>query len=414
MLYKSVSEYVKNGWEQAKTTLHTPDFSLPYPFVPPCIRGEFRVLYYWDTYFTNVGLLADGKTQLAIDNVNALLYALQKFGCVPNCVKEHGADYASQPPLLGLMIKDIARKAGDGDFENGLKIWLKKAVDGLEKEYDFWMRERITELGLNQYRGNTDDEAFLASYYDYIHTRLPSLPKDLSNAEKAAKAKHFLAEGESGEDFTPRYQNHNALDYVQIDLNAHLYGVEGFLSEYFADKNEVKSAFYAAQKQKRLTLLKRYCYDEKSGVFFDYNFVKKQRNSVVCAACFTPWFYGFGEGEKGLKFVYETLKNKSGVYACQDVGDPSYQWGFPNVWAPHQYFAHEALRRYGLRSEAESLANGYMRLLAENFEKTGCLWERYHEDGVAPSLEYETQEMLGWTAGVYQYFYKLYKEKKYV
>ncbi|MBQ7879544.1 MAG: hypothetical protein IJ317_02730, partial [Clostridia bacterium] len=349
----------------------------------------------------------DQKTQLAVDNVNALLYALDTFGCVPNCVKEHGADYASQPPLLGLMIKDVANATTDG-------VLLEKAIDGLEKEYAFWMRERTTEIGLNQYKGNTDDEAFLAEYYDYIVTRLPTLSKSLSNAEKAAKAKHFLAEGESGEDFTPRYKNHNALDYVQIDLNAHLYGVETFLSEYFANKNQTKSAFYAARKSERLARIKRYCYDEKTGVFFDYNFVKKKRGDVVCAACFTPWFYGFGESERGLKFVYGTLKNKSGVYACQDVGDPSYQWGFPNLWAPHQYFAHEALRRYGLTEEAESLANGYMRLLAENFEKTGCLWERYHEDGVAPSLEYETQEMLGWTAGVYQYFYKLYKEKNYV
>ena len=52
------------------------------------------------------------------------------------------------------------------------------------------------------------------------------------------------------------------------------------------------------------------------------------------------------------------------------------------------------------------LAQGYVTLLANSFEKTGCLWERYDEKGVAPALEYATQEMLGWTAGVYNHFYQ--------
>ena len=394
---KKMKEYVKNSWEKAKTELKTPTFTLPYPFVPPCVNGEFRVLYYWDTYFTNVGLLADGKTELAKYNVDTLLYALDLFGCVPNCVQEGGADFASQPPLLGLMLQDIYRATGD-------KAWLKKAVVGLEKEYAFWMEKRMTEIGLNQYRGNTDNQAALAGYYDYVATRL-HLSVNMPLAEKAVRGANFLAEGESGEDFTPRYAHHNALDYVQIDLNAHLYGVEDFLARYYHDKDEEKSAYYAAQRNARLQRIERYCYDSETGIYFDYDFVAKKRSKTVCAACFLPWFYGFGKGEKGLAEVYESLQSKGGVYACQDVGDTSYQWGYPNIWAPHQYFAYEALKRSGANEQATTLAKGYTRLLAGEFEKTACLWERYTPEGVAPSLEYTTQEMLGWTAGVYNHFY---------
>lgn len=41
-----------------------------------------------------------------------------------------------------------------------------------------------------------------------------------------------------------------------------------------------------------------------------------------------------------------------------------------------------------------------------NFEKTGVIWEKYDgRDGkVAVTDEYETPEMLGWSAGVYRYF----------
>ena len=403
MSYYAVKQYIKQAWGEALTELKTPAFSLPYSFVPPCVNGEFRVLYYWDTYFTNVGLISDGHADWALNNVNNLLYALDVFGCVPNCAKENGADYASQPPLLGLMIQDVYRAIKDDE-------WLAVAVQSLEKEYAFWMRERITKIGLNQYGGNCKNAQSLCEYYDYVTTRLP-LPTDIPYAEKVKRGENLLAEGESGEDFSPRYENHNALDYVQIDLNAHLYGVEDFLSRYYQDKNEGKYKRYRASKEKRLQLLNTYCYDAQKGIYFDYNFVTGQRSEVVCAACFTPWFYGFGRGRYGLKAVYDRLICKSGVYACENLGDESYQWGYPNLWAPHQYFAYEALRKNGLLFEANGLAKGYMKLLSDVFKKTGCLWERYHENGVAPSLEYTTQEMLGWTAGVYNHFYKFSKEK---
>ena len=105
-----------------------------------------------------------------------------------------------------------------------------------------------------------------------------------------------------------------------------------------------------------------------------------------------------------LRLVYERLKTKGGVTSCQDIGTYEYQWGYPYIWAPYQYFAYEALVAYGLKDEAEELRNSYMRLLYSVFEKTGVLWERYDENGAAKDLEYPTQKMLGWTAGVYRYF----------
>ena len=296
---RAVKKYIADSWEKALTELKTPTFSLPYSFVPPCVNGEFRVLYYWDTYFTNVGLIADGRADLALNNVNNLLYVLELFGCVPNCAKENGAAYASQPPLLGLMIQDVYRATQDGE-------WLESAVRGLEKEYAFWMRKRMTAIGLNQYGGNTEDERLLSEYYDYITTRLP-LPTELLTREKAERAKNFLAEGESGEDFTPRYARHNALDYVQIDLNAHLYGVESFLSEYYQSKDPTKSDRYRQNRERRLALLQKYCYDEETGIYFDYDFVLGKRSGVICAACFLPWFYGFGVGRDGLNTVFDRL-----------------------------------------------------------------------------------------------------------
>ena len=393
----SLKRFIQDGWAKARKMPVGRDLMVPYAFVPPSIKGEFRLLYYWDTYFTNIGLILDGFTDWARDNVDDLLYALEHFGCVPNYTRNDGADFASQPPLLCLMIQDIYKETHDEE-------WIKQAVKGLEKEYSFWMRERMSPIGLNQYGTNAKDEGLLLEYFEYILTRV-DLPKDISREEKILIARNFIAEAESGEDFTPRYSNHNALDYVQIDLNAHLYGVEDFLSRYFQDKDINKSLYYANQRELRLSLLEKYCYNEATGIYCDYNFVEDRKNDIVCSACFLPFYYGFARENSSPLFVYNVLKCKGGVVACQDTGAYNYQWGYPNIWAPYQYFAYNALNRYGLKKEAEELRKNYMNLLETVFDKTGALWERYDENGNAKDLEYPTQEMLGWTAGVYNFLY---------
>ena len=399
-------EFIKESWGKARTTSGERDLDLPYPFVPPAISSKdlYRTLYYWDTYFINIGLIADGHVNWARENVENLLYALHYFGCVPNYTRKDGADFCSQVPLLGLMIQEVYEATGD-------EIWLEKAVEGLEKEYAFWMKERMTSIGLNQYGCNATDKDVLLYYYDYISSRI-EMDQSLSDKEKMRVARNFLAEAESGESYTPRYENHNALDYVQIDLNAHLYGVEEFLSAYFSDKDKEKANYYKDRREQRLYLIEKYCFNEKTGMYCDYNFVSKKKNDIVCAACFLPYFYGFAHRDGNISHIYEILKCKGGVVACQDTGEYIYQWGYPYIWAPYQYFAYEALVRYGLEKKAEELRVNYMQLLSSVYDRTGVLWERYDENGPAEDLEYPTQQILGWTAGVYRHFVAQSKEDK--
>ena len=181
--------------------------------------------------------------------------------------------------------------------------------------------------------------------------------------------------------------------------------MESFLAECFAKKDSKKSEFYDKKRQERLNLLQKYCFDKETGLYYDYNFKTKTRSKRICAACFLPFFYGFEKDKSGLDILYEKLATKSGVVACEDTGEYGYQWGYPNIWAPHQFFAYNAFAKYGLNDYANGLADGYMSLLEKEFTKSGKIWERYDTGGVAKALEYDTQPMLGWTAGVYNYFY---------
>jgi hypothetical protein len=46
---------------------------LPYPYVVP--GGRFCEVYYWDSYFTMLGLEDDGQHQLALDLLNDFAFS---------------------------------------------------------------------------------------------------------------------------------------------------------------------------------------------------------------------------------------------------------------------------------------------------------------------------------------------------
>ena len=385
-----VREYIKKNW----TVFKDASGYIPYPYVPPCFKeGAFNILYYWDTFFTNEGLIADGRIEDARNNVNNLIYFLNLFGCVPNMTSETGADYASQPPLLYMMVNRLMTVAPD-------PTWEKTAIKALEKEYRFWMNERISICGLNRYGTNMEDEEKLIRAYDNACKRI-DLPQNLSNEEKIKAEKSLIAEGESGEDHTPRFY-HRAYEYAAVDLNSHLYGLEDFLENYFCDKDKGKTEYYQTAKLQRAKLMEKYMRDE-DGVYHDYRFTDGVRSEVYACACFTA--YSVGLAKNGIEVLVKKLATDYGFSACENLGVDGCQWGYPYVWAPHQYFAFQALNRVGQTKIANEYANRFLKIIEDTYEKTGFLWERYEKNGVAKSIEYPTQIMLGWTAGVYNIFY---------
>ena len=74
-----------------------PFFALPKPYNVPCASGMFQEMYYWDTYFTNVGHLIDGNAKQAKNNVENLASMADRFGFVLN---GNRAEYET-PPMLG-------------------------------------------------------------------------------------------------------------------------------------------------------------------------------------------------------------------------------------------------------------------------------------------------------------------------
>ena len=102
------------------------NFALPYPFSVPCIVNGFQNMFYWDTYFTNVGLLLDGNAGQAKNNIDNILAMIERFGYMPNATCE-GMLNRSQPPYASMMVREVYEATRD-------KAWLARACKTLEND----------------------------------------------------------------------------------------------------------------------------------------------------------------------------------------------------------------------------------------------------------------------------------------
>lgn len=407
---KQVVRYIKENWvntikpacENEGTLL-----KLPKPYTTPCMSRMFQEMYYWDTYFANVGLIMSGMAEQAKNNVDNMIYMINTYGHMPNGNRV-GYLNRSQPPFLSIMVREVFEATGDME-------WLKnEAYPALEKEYIFWQGERMTSCGLNRYSSNVTDEERLVRFAGTLCSRSGKpMPEDKEECMELGRSMYSLAE--SGWDCTSRF----ALDahkYAPADLNSLLYMLESNMAHFAAllGKNEDAES-WKARAQERKEKINALLWSEERGVFCDVNFETMKLNNVVSAAAFYPLFAGFATEEQAQKAVQALtlLEQEYGIACCENRDDLlSLQWDYPHGWACLHYIAVRGLLNYGKKEDALRIAEKYVNVAAKNFEETDNLWEKYNvvTGKVSVTKEYNTPPMMGWSAGVYLYCEQLLEE----
>ena len=394
-----VLEYIRENWSKCiRTTEEDTDFhlALPFQYTVPCIKNMFNGLFYWDTYFTNQGLIRIGQIELAKSNVDNLLSEVERFGYVPNA-NWRPLLTRSQPPYLSMMVRDIFEATGDRE-------WLKRAVATLHREYDFWMRRRMTPTGLSRYFHNASREEQL-EFYEEANSRL-KFNAD-SEEKKVFLGIHYLAEAESGWDYNPRFDG-RCSDFLPIDLNSQLYVYETNFAHFCRLLGQDGEASWLEKAAARKELINKYCWDSGRGQFMDYDYINGVFSKVRSLASFHPLWAGLATQEqaestmRNLHFV----ESEYGAAVCERHEAPYlYQWDFPNCWPPLQFITIQGLNRYGFKKEARRIAEKYAGTVIRNFLSTGDLWEKYNSvDGTTNVAdEYEMPSMMGWTAAVFVY-----------
>lgn len=374
-------------------------FGLPKPYSVPCIRGHFQDMYYWDTYFTNIGLLLIGDTVQARNNIENILAMIERFGFMPN-----GSNKAflgrSQPPYASMMVRDIYEATGDRSF-------LAHADSVLKREYDFWMTRRIAPNGLNRYGHQAGDDE-LNDFFEIIYARLQRNPEDVKEpAERIALGAHLMAEAESGWDFTPRFDG-RCMDFNPVDLNSNLYVYEKNFT-WFADQLGLPdSDKWLDRAEHRRQLMTALMVDPETGLYHDYDFINTRRSDINSAAAFSPLYAGLATGAQAHAAVRRGLpliEMPHGIAACEDrPHETVYQWDYPNCWAALNIITIKGLANYGFDSDVLRVAKKYRDATLNIFNATSNLWEKYNAStgDIDARNEYGLPgAFLGWTAAAY-------------
>lgn len=377
-------------------------FGLPYPYTVPSPGDVFDCMFYWDTHFTNVGLIADGDLQQAIYNTDNIRSMIQRLGYMPNSTKFHHLGQ-SQPPLYYRMVSDIIDVTGD------IK-WLDGHYDTIAREYDFWMTQRLAPNGLNYYGKELPEltEDTLNARYQYGVSRFEGYhTEDLS--EKMALINTVATLCESGWDCCYRFEM-NGKDYNPVDLNALLYGLEMAMSRFSKLLNRGEEQLWQDRALQRKEKMDQWLWSKEQGFYLDWNYVTEKHSTCVSAASLFPLYLGLQHDPKAIMQILE--KEMLLSYGVAGTVKPAHsfqlQWEYPNIWAPLQYVAYMACKNSGYDHLAADISKRYLELLESNFSRTCNLWEKYNGlTGEIVNAEYNAPPMMGWTAGVYMYFYHM-------
>lgn len=392
----TVTEHIMKNWDNTIRENHEDDdtlFGLPYPYTVPCASGTFQEMYYWDTYFTNIGLILSDRAEQAKNNTSNIAHMIERFGFMPNGSRTWFLS-RSQPPFFSEMVRDVYAALPDRE-------WLKQMYSAMEKEYKFWTSRRATEIGLCRYGINSEADEDFTGIINLVENRSGL---DLSKMDFNDAADCAVAMCESGWDFNPRMGT-NSLNLAEIDLNVLVYRIIKNLAFCASELGISDAEKWESTAEEFLLRMRRYM-KNKDGMLTDYDFKSGKHQKIMSAADFFPLAYGLASAEEAAAAVrnLHKLETEYGISTCENVPvDGTYQWHYPNGWAPLQYIVIRGLENYGYHGDALRIAEKYIDLVDRNFETTGNIWEKYNVSSgdVNVTNEYEMPPMLGWTAGVY-------------
>src|SRR5205085_12237820 len=96
----SLKEHLEKQWNTLvrkadKKQAYSSLLPLPKPYVVP--GGRFREIYYWDSYFTMLGLAASNRYDLIENMLDNFAYLVNTYGHIPNGNRNYYLS-RSQPP----------------------------------------------------------------------------------------------------------------------------------------------------------------------------------------------------------------------------------------------------------------------------------------------------------------------------
>ena len=386
----------------------------PHPYIVP--GGRFSEIYYWDTYFTLLGLEQDGQTNLADDMVSNIASLINRYGHMPNGNRSYYLS-RSQPPFFSCMVDLIAEHDGTSTYATYLPA--------MRAEYDFWMRG-ARSLKPGQAHQNVvmlADGTILNRFWDDRDTpRDESYREDVETAaatqRPAAQVYRDLRAGaESGWDYSSRWlADGKTLGTVEttailpVDLNSELFHLEsdlayayGFVRKQGRGGGVCRARGQAGHRHSPADV-------GREGRRF-HRLQLAEPAADACRSRRRRWCLCSSMSRRRRK-AQAVAARRAGASAGarrhpHDDHRTGQQWDAPNGWAPLQWMAVQGFARYGDAGAGEDDRDAMGSSASmTGFARDGVLVEKYNVDtppggsAAGHGGEYALQVGFGWTNGV--------------
>lgn len=396
---------------------------LPHEYVVP--GGRFNEMYGWDSYFIVLGLLQDGELTLAKSIIEQLIYQIEHYGTVLNANRTYMLN-RSQPPLLTQMVLKLFEYTQDRE-------WLAAVLPEIESYYFYWtVPPHLNQAtGLSHYNAlgagpapevvSSEVDEMGRTHYDrireyYRHFQVEDYDVDLYYDREQDILTDLFYQGdrsmrESGFDPTNRFGPFSVdiIHYAPVCLNVFLYQMELDIARIqYLIGHEDSVTFWKHHAQRRLQAIDKFLWDESVGMYFDYNFRTGERRFYEFATTFLPLWSGIASESQAQRIVANLSEFEAPGGLLTSTHVSGNQWDAPFGWAPLQLFAVEGLRRYGYYQEADRLACKFIKLVVQEFGKSGTIVEKYDLERCSANVSdeiffgYSSNEIgFGWTNGVF-------------
>jgi alpha,alpha-trehalase len=272
------------------------------------------------------------------------------------------------------------------------------------------------------------DGALLNRYWDNMASpRDEQYAEDLETAGQGPRPceqmyRELRAAAESGWDFSSRWWiGGKALHFTRttaiapVDLNCLMFGLESTIAHFAASLDEAAiEATFSKLAATRAAAIRRHFWHAAEGRFGDLDWSNLTHTPSVNAAMLFPLYVGLATAQQAqatAELVKARLLARGGLLTSTER--TSEQWDQPNGWAPLQWIAVMALRRYGHHALARSIATRWVKTVRSSYDASRRVFEKYDVERLRPGGggEYAVQDGFGWTNGVTLALMRMYSSK---
>ena len=322
---------------------------LPHPYVSGGgSESAFPEIYGWDTQFTNIALIDHGRLDIVRWHILDQLSQIDRYGMVLNGNRSYYIT-RGQPPLLAMSVENYLAATPNDEL-------AIRAYPSLENEY--------------------------SNYWNGAAHKTPTGLSTCRDAGTDTLSPPLAAECESGLDFTPIFDG-DVRRCVPIHVHVALVRYARVLAS-LADRFgwHQKAEGWRMEAQQRADRINEYCWDDKIGCYFEYDYVREKRLPCYSLNAFWPLWEGIASESQARRVVgHLKMFNRPYGLTFTDKNYPSphpeyknNEWSYPEAWPPEQIVVAQALHRYGFDQQAREVSRRYIANVVDTWEKTGHLW----------------------------------------